>query len=132
MKPLAFLLAFLACAPASAKCLLVSQKSMTEAQLFFGRDIPGGGQVSDDEWSKFASDVIAAEFPDGFTVSDAEGAWRDARTGGAVHEKSKIVLIDGRPTQAFARKLRHITESYRARFHQDAVGVVTREICAAF
>ena len=132
MKPLAFLLAILACAPAGAKCLLASQKAMTEAQLFFGRDIPGGGEVSDDDWSKFASDVIAGEFPEGFTVSDAEGVWRDARTSGAVHEKSKIVLIDGHASPQFAKKLRHIADNYRARFHQDAVGVVTREVCAAF
>jgi len=132
LKTLAFLLALLACAPASAKCLLASQKAMTEAQLFFGRDIPGGGQVSDDAWAKFVSDVIAQDFPGGFSITDTEGAWRDARTGGAVHEKSKIVLIDGRATPDFARKVRHIAESYRTRFHQDAVGVVTRQVCAAF
>jgi hypothetical protein len=132
LKTLAFFLAFLACTSASAKCLLASQKAMTEAQLFFGRDIPGGGQVSDDDWSKFANDVVAADFPNGFTVTDADGAWRDAKTGGAVHERSKIVQIDGRATLDFARKVRHIAESYRARFHQDAVGIVTREVCAAF
>jgi len=132
LKALVFLLAFLACAPASAKCLLASQKTMTEAEMFFGRDIPGGGEVSDDDWSKFANDVIAAEFPGGFSVSDAQGAWRDAKTGGAVHERSKIVLVDGRASPDFAKKLRRIAESYRARFHQDSVGVITREVCAAF
>lgn len=132
MKPLVFLLALLTCTPAGGKCLLVSQKTMIEAQLFFGRDIPGGGQVSDDNWAKFVNEVIAVDFPSGFTVSDADGAWRDAKTGGAVHEKSKLVLIDGRATPEFARKLRHIAESYRTRFRQDAVGVVTREVCAAF
>lgn len=132
MKPLAFLLVTLICTPAGAKCLLASQKTMTEAQLFFGRDIPGGGEVGDDEWSKFVNDVIAREFPNGFTVSDADGAWRAAKTGGAVHERSKIVLIDGHATPQFARKLRHIADAYRTRFHQDAVGVVTREVCAAF
>jgi len=132
LKALALLLAVLACAPADAKCLLASQKPMTEAQLFFGRDIPGGGAVSDDDWSKFVSDVVAVEFPGGFTVTDGDGAWRDAKTGAAVHEKSKIVLVDGRATPDFAKKLRHVAETYRTRFRQDSVGVVTRPVCAAF
>ena len=132
MKAAVLLLALIISTPAGAKCLLASQKPMTEAQLFFGRDIPGGGEVSDEDWSKFAGEVIAADFPDGFTVSDGDGAWRDAKTGSAVHEKSKIVLIDGRATPEFVRKLHHVAESYRTRFHQDAVGVVTRQVCAAF
>jgi hypothetical protein len=132
LKSLAFLLTILVCTPVGAKCLLASQKPMTEAQFFFGRDIPGGGQVGDDDWSKFVGEVIAADFPNGFTVSDADGAWKDAKTGGAVHEKSKLVLIDGRATPDFAKKLRHIADTYKARFHQDAVGIVTRDVCAAF
>jgi hypothetical protein len=132
LKPLVILLALVMSAPAGAKCLLGSQRAATEAQLFFGRDIPGGGQVSDDDWLKFVNEVIAADFPNGFTVSDADGAWKDAKTGGAVHEKSKLVLVDGRSTPEFASKLRHIADTYKARFHQDAVGIVTREVCAVF
>ena len=126
------LFALLIATSAQAKCLLPPQKAMTEAQLLFGRDIAGGGTVSDADWSDFMATVVAQDFPDGFTVTDAEGAWRDAKTGGAVHENSKIVLIDGRATKEFAAKLKHVADSYRARFHQDAVGIVTREVCAAF
>ena len=93
MRALAAALVLIVCAPAQAACLLSTQQEMTEAQLLFGRDIPGGGEVSDTDWSKFVDEVVAQAFPDGFTVSDAEGAWRDVKTGAAVHEKSKIVFV---------------------------------------
>jgi len=118
--------------PAEAKCPLPRQHVMTEAQLFFGRDVTGRGPVSDNEWSDFTSSVIEKEFPDGFTVTDGLGQWRDAKSGDAVHEQSKIVLIVGRNGSRFAAKLRKIAETYGVRFHQDSVGVVTREVCAVF
>ena len=136
MRRLAAALLVLACATGTpavgAKCPLPRQTVMVEAQLFFGRDVAGRGPVSDDEWSDFTSSVIATEFPDGFTVTDGLGQWRDARSGGAVHEQSKIVLIVGRNGPRFATKLKKIAQSYRVRFHQDSVGVVTRDVCAAF
>lgn len=120
------------CASAQAACLLPTQKAMTEAQLLFGRDIPGGGKVSDADWAKFVDEVVAQAFPDGFTVGDAEGAWRDAKTGAAVHEKSKFVFVEAQGSPELAGRLERVAEIYRRRFRQDAVGIVTRDVCAAF
>jgi hypothetical protein len=129
----ALMAAVIALVPAGAagKCLLPSEKGMIEAQLFFGRDVEGRGSVSDGEWKGFVEGVIAKEFPDGFTVSDGEGNWRDPKSGQIVRERSKVVLIVA-PERGLAGRLRTISESYRSRFHQTAVGVVTREVCAAF
>ena len=123
---------FAFCASAQAACLLPTQKPMTEAQLLFGRDIPGGGHVSDADWLKFENEVLSVAFPDGFTVSDAQGAWRDAKTGAAVHEKSKVVFIEDAGGPELAGRLERVADVYRKRFRQDAVGIVTREVCAAF
>ncbi|HWA92442.1 MAG TPA: DUF3574 domain-containing protein [Rhizomicrobium sp.] len=131
MRALA-LLVLLAAAPAQAACLLPAQKAMVEAELMFGREIPGGGAVSDADWTKFVDEVLAEAFPGGFTVSDAEGAWRDAKTGAAVREKSKLVFVDGKGDAALAGRLERVADVYKRRFRQDAVGIVTREICAAF
>jgi Protein of unknown function (DUF3574) len=78
------------------------------------------------------NEVVAVAFPDGFTVSDAEGAWRDAKTGAAVHEKSKIVFIEAPASTELGGRIERVADVYRRRFHQDAVGIVTREVCAAF
>jgi len=129
---MALAFAGLMCASAQAACLLPTQTAMTEAQLLFGRDIPGGGQVSDGDWSKFENEVLSLAFPDGFTVGEAQGAWRDARTGAAVHERTKVVFIEAAGSPELAGRLERVADVYRKRFHQDAVGIVTRDVCAAF
>ena len=112
-------------------CPLPSQKPMIEAQLFFGRDIEGRAMVSDAEWAEFAATTVAKDFPNGFTASDGVGQWRDT-SGAVVHEPSKIVLVVADRADALAPKLSDVIEAYKARFHQQAVGVVTRPVCAAF
>ena len=112
-------------------CLLPSQKPRIEAQLFFGRDIEGRAAVSDAEWADFAATTIAKDFPDGFTASDGVGQWRDP-SGAIVHEPSKIVLIVADNADALVPRLNDVIEAYKTRFHQQAVGVVTRPVCAAF
>ena len=54
---------------------------MLVAELFFGRSIAGRGPLSDAEWAGFAAEVVTPNFPDGFTVMDGEGQWRNPATG---------------------------------------------------
>jgi hypothetical protein len=125
------LLAFASAAQAET-CALPSEKPMLEVQLFFGRDIPGGGRVSDAQWSDFAATVVASSFPDGFSVTDAKGQWRDTKNGKVVREPSEIVVIVTAERPALASKIGEVVGAYRMRFHQQSVGVVTRPVCAAF
>jgi hypothetical protein len=135
-RPLALMaaLALAGCASfgQSNSCLLPLEKPMVEARLFFGRDIAGRGPVTDAEWAGFAESVLSKEFPDGFTAMDGEGQWRDPQSGHVVREPSKIVLIAAEESPAFASRLRDVMDDYRARFHQQSVGVITRAVCAAF
>ena len=73
-------------------CLLPGQSPLIIAQLFFGRDVPGRGPVTDSEWSEFATRVVVANFPDGFTVIDAEGEGVDPNTNKLLREPTKIVI----------------------------------------
>ena len=130
MLQAALLLAALAMTAES--CPLPSEKPMVEVQLFFGRDIPGGARVSDADWTDFAATVITPAFPDGFSVTDAKGQWRDSATGKIVREPSEIVMVAAQQTPALAPKIDKIAEAYRKRFHQQSVGIVTRPVCAAF
>ncbi len=113
-------------------CPLPSQRPMTEAVLFFGRNIAEDGMVSEAQWSKFAATTLKATFPDGFTVIDGAGSWRDPDTGEAAREPSKIVIVALADSAALASGLQTAMSAYRAEFHQKAVGVVTRKVCAAF
>jgi hypothetical protein len=133
MIPAAVLMLAVASALHTAdKCPLPSEKPMLEVQLFFGRDIPGGGRVSDADWANFAATVITPAFQDGFSVTDANGQWRDSESRKIVREPSEIVMIVAPESAALAPKIGRIADAYRARFHQQSVGVVTRPVCAAF
>lgn len=103
---------------------------MKEAQLFFGRVIPGGGEVSEASWQNFLNDEVTPRFPDGLTVQDATGQWKDKT--GIVREPSKrltLVLSGGADEGA---KLEAIRSAYRARFHQDSVLLTETAICGGF
>ena len=113
-------------------CVLSSQKPMIVAELFFGRDIPGRASLSDAEWTDFAAHIIGREFPDGFTVTDGEGQWRDPKTREMVRERTKILIVATEPSANTAGKFEAITDAYKKRFNQVSVGVITHSGCGAF
>lgn len=107
-------------------------KTMIAAQLFFGRDIPGREPVTEAEWSEFVSQTLARQFPDGFTVLDGAGNWRDGKTGKVISEPSKIVLIAAGSAPDMDRRLDAVIAAYRGRFQQQAVGMLRSTACGAF
>jgi hypothetical protein len=115
-----------------SSCPLRSERAMIETQLFFGQDVDGRGPVTKDEWSSFVAHVIAEGFPEGFTVTDGDGSWFDPKTKSMIHEESKIVLIVTKQSPGLSAKLTHVMETYKTQFHQHSVGLVTRQVCAAF
>ena len=117
---------------ADPACPLAGQKPMQVAQLFFGLDIRGRGPVTPREWRRFAVGVLTPNFPDGFTVYEAEGQWRDARTGSIVRERSKVVLVAGTADADFSREISTVADAYKRQFRQRSVGILTEPACGAF
>lgn len=107
-------------------------KAMMRAELLFGRNIGGRPGVSEQAFARFVATEITPRFPAGLTVIDAAGQWRDSTTGRIVREKSKlVVLMTGDEPDARAA-IAAIIGTYKKRFRQQSVGVVTRPVCAAF
>ncbi|HET9983799.1 MAG TPA: DUF3574 domain-containing protein [Longimicrobiales bacterium] len=98
-------------------------------RLTFGRSIPGGGSVSDEEWATFLRDVITPRFPRGLTVWRAEGQWLDPRST-LVREPVVVVEIVHEASADVGAALRDIAHEYKRRFHQDAVLGVTAPVSA--
>ncbi len=48
---------------------------MLAFELFFGRSIRGQAEVSDSAWDDFLTRMVTPNLPNGYTVSDAIGAW---------------------------------------------------------
>jgi hypothetical protein len=108
----------------------VPLRAMQRIELMFGRNVRSGG--SDAAWAGFVAREITPRFPDGLTVLEAAGQWRDPAAGRLVRERSKLVIIVT-PTDASADgKVAAIVAAYKQRFRQKSVGVITTAVCAAF
>jgi len=99
---------------------------LISADLFFGRNIPGGGEVSDAEFGIFVERVISPRFPDRLTVFDADGQFRDS-SGTIIEERSKVVTLLFKDTVKNEVALDEIMESYLKQFNQESVLLVVDE-----
>ena len=104
---------------------------MTQAQLFFGRNIQAGATVSDAQWRDFLDQEVTPRFPDGFSISDIAGQYRN-QSGTIAREPSKQLLIVTRDITANEAKLNAIREAYKRRFSQESVLLVETPVCSAF
>jgi hypothetical protein len=140
MPALAWLLLHAGCAkvpeplpPAAPySCLLPTEQRMLVAELFFARGIKGREPVTDAEWAEFAAQTITPNFPEGFTVFDGEGQWRNPQNGYITGVRTKILLVAARSEPDLARRLSAVIDAYKTEFHQQSVGVITRDSCAGF
>lgn len=101
-------------------------KSGTTVELLFGRSA-----VSEAAWGRFLAREITPRFPDGLTVYDTRGQWRDPATGRISRELSRVVMI-AVPGLADQERLRQIIEAYKTRFKQKSVGLIVRAACISF
>lgn len=110
-------------------CLLVgfsgcaTTPAMVSDRLFFGREIPGGGQVTEAQWKAFVDEVITPRFPDGYTLWQGRGSWR-GDDGQTVSEDSSVFEVTHSRDPATDTKIDEIARAYRERFNQDAVLLV--------
>ena len=114
------------------RCVPDTLQPMHVTEFFFGRDIAGRTPLSDLEWSRFVASTIATEFPDGFSVLDGEGEWRDPATRIMVHELAKILVVASVEPDDYAARVARISEVYRREFAQASVGVLAFDACGAF
>ena len=103
---------------------------MVRETLYFGRSRPGGS-VSDAQWQAFVDDVVTPRFPDGFTVLQGQGHWRDGR-GAIVTEPSTLLIVLHDGDAEATRMLDEIADDYRRRFAQESVLRERGAVCARF
>ena len=105
----------------------------TVAEAYFGRNVKTRAPVTDGEWARFMAETVTPAFPDGLTVLDGAGQWRNA-AGQISREDSKVLLLvlPGQDQAAAAARLAPVTAAWKARFAQESVLTVFRAGCAAF
>ena len=122
----------LACVPLPAEvpCAEGSER-YDEYRLFFGRNVGDAEGVTDEDWAAFLADTVTPRFPDGLSVFDAAGQWRDSE-GVIVRGRSKMVLILAEPDSDALTRLDEIADEYKRQFSQESVLRVVDSACVAF
>jgi hypothetical protein len=115
-----------------AACPVAGERPMLVVQLFFGQSVKGRRPVTAKEWQAFLRDSATKLLPQGFTVYDAAGQWRDPATHRVGREQTKVIEAATEDTAAARAGIEALREAYRARFKQQSVGIVTNEGCGGF
>jgi hypothetical protein len=92
------------------------------AEIFFGAAIPfKGNHVSEFEFAAFLRRHCTFQ---GFTVFNATGHWQDEdpRKWSGV-EKTRVMVIYGTDSPAFAAEVRKLAGAYARDFNQDSVAI---------
>lgn len=106
-------------------------RPMQRLELFFGRDVMGREAVSDADWRRFLDEEITPRFPDGFTVIDTYGQWRNA--GGMIAmERGKVLVVIAAGSNDDASRIAMIRDAYKRRFMQESVLFVQSSVCTGF
>ncbi len=97
-------------------------ESFYRTELYFGRSRPDGGVVTDGEWNRFLAEVVTPRFPDGFTILNGTGQYRE-KSGKIIREPSEVLvfLYTRKTREASRRKIDEIRRAYVKQFSQESV-----------
>jgi hypothetical protein len=79
---------------------------------------------------RFIETVVARHFPDGWTITHAQGGWRDTATGDTITERSFVVEVAHGP--ADAERVEAVAREWKRWAEQQAVMVTTTPAPARF
>ena len=103
-------------------CTVVESEKYYLTELYFGRSIPGGGLVTEEQWEQFLAEIVTPRFPDGFTILKGVGQYRE-KSGKIISEPSQILvfLYASKSKNESRAKIEEIRKEYVKRFKQESV-----------
>jgi hypothetical protein len=104
---------------------------MARLELLFGMSRRDMGPVSDEEWQSFVDQEVTPRFPDGLTVVQAYGQWRNSK-GAIAKENSRVLMIWYEPKPDSDERVEAIRKAYKVRFNQESVMRVDSLSCVSF
>jgi hypothetical protein len=116
--------------PAPVACA-VGDTGLVRDLVYFGRNRPDGGTVSDAEWLGFLDSVVTPRFPNGFTVVEGTGQWK-GQSGAVERERSAIITLLHTGSATDRDAVAQVAGEYKRRFHQEAVLRERSPACARF
>lgn len=115
----------------SARTCAVGDTALMREVVYFGRDRPDGGVVSDADWRQFLDEVFTPRFPAGLTIIQATGQWR-GESGVVEQEPSEVVTLLHAGDATALHDLDEVVTEYKRRFRQEAVLRERTPTCARF
>ncbi|MGW2178651.1 DUF3574 domain-containing protein [Streptomyces sp. NPDC001732] len=109
-------------------------KDYIETRLFFGTERPGGGpDVTDAQFMAFIDEEVTPRFPNGLTVQDGRGQWRDSN-GAIERERSYELILLYPASEARVRdaRIERIRDAYEKAYAQESVARLEERMTADF
>jgi hypothetical protein len=106
-------------------------ESWTQVELYFGRGLGGEAVVSEEAFRDFVAQDVTPLFPDGLSVIDVAGQFRDSE-GTIVREPAKLLILLVPDVAAVAPDVGMIIAAYKERFDQESVLHAEQPVCVAF
>lgn len=121
-------------APAAGRATAVRGAEYVETRLFFGTERPDGGpDVTDPQFLAFIDRYVTPDFPDGLTIQEGRGQWRDS-DGVIERERSYELILLYPASEARLRdpRIERIRTAYEKAYAQDSVARLDERTLADF
>ncbi|MEU6013310.1 DUF3574 domain-containing protein [Streptomyces sp. NPDC047515] len=118
----------------AASAVAVRGKAYIETRLFFGTERPDGGpRVTDRQFHAFIDEEVTPRFPNGLTIQDGRGQWRDSH-GLIERERSYELTLLYPASEARVRdaQIERIRNAYEKAYAQDSVARIEERATADF
>jgi len=127
----AAVVAYRATVPAAGAACRAGASTMARLELLLGMGGRDGREVSESDWRAFIDAEVTPRFPDGLTVLNGYGQWRNS-AGAIAKENARVLLVWYRPGADVDAKIEAIRQVYKARFAQESVMRVDGISCVSF
>ncbi|MFJ3085737.1 DUF3574 domain-containing protein [Streptomyces sp. NPDC086838] len=120
--------------PRPAVAEAVRGKDYVETRLLFGTERPDGGpEVTDRQFLEFIDAEVTPRFPNGLTIQDGRGQWRDSH-GVIERERSYELTLLYPASEARVRggQIERIRDAYEKAYAQDSVARLEERLTADF
>jgi len=106
--------------------------AQVETRLYLGLSQPNGPNVSASAFARFLKAEVTPRLPEGYTLLEGQGFWREDRSGKTISEPSRVLIHLHDASTEKNSTLDAIAAAYRQAFHQEAVLRTDTRTCVAF
>ncbi|MDY0362643.1 MAG: DUF3574 domain-containing protein [Desulforegulaceae bacterium] len=100
-------------------------------EMCFGLSRDAGQTVlSQEQWQTFVNEEIIRQFPDGFSLLEADGHWL-GKTG-PLSEPAKILMVVAPDNRDTLLKFQTLAKAYIMKFQQEAVLEIKSQVTVIF